>query len=165
MHERRSFLQLLAISTLTVGAAWATQGCATAILGGNDDPPPDPGDDDSNNGPPVGNPVGKATDFSGNGLHLITATQYIVGRDDDGLYAFSALCTCPDGACNLTSSGVVDADGITCSCHGSVYDNKGAVVQGPATKPLESLAIAQAQDGTLFVNPDKTVPSTKRLAI
>jgi len=57
-----------------------------------------------------------------------------VARVADELYAFDDLCT--HEACPL-SAGKLDGTVIMCQCHGSRFDvTTGAVVNGPATKPL-----------------------------
>ena len=38
-----------------------------------------------------------------------------------------------------------------CPCHGSRFDLEGQVVNGPAEKPLERMAVEQQADGTLLV--------------
>ncbi|MGJ6121642.1 Rieske (2Fe-2S) protein [Mycolicibacterium sp. Y3] len=58
---------------------------------------------------------------------------------------FKGLSTvCTHARCAVSSV----ADGkITCPCHGSTFDLDGAVLKGPATKPLATVAVtAQGQD-------------------
>lgn len=54
---------------------------------------------------------------------------------------FSSVC--PHAGCKVSE--VVDAV-IKCPCHGSEFSLDGAVVKGPATKPLESTAITVQGD-------------------
>lgn len=58
---------------------------------------------------------------------------------------FKGLSTvCTHAGCAVSSV----ADGkITCPCHGSTFDLDGAVLKGPATKPLATVAVTvQGQD-------------------
>jgi rieske iron-sulfur protein len=66
-------------------------------------------------------------------------------RAAEGVVAYSAVCTHQACPVNMWSKA---RDGFVCSCHGSVYDpkNGAAVVDGPAPRPLPSLAVKIADD-------------------
>ena len=73
-----------------------------------------------------------------------------VARVDDRLYAFDDLCTCADERCPL-SGGLLTGTTIMCQCHGSKFDiTTGAVVSGPATRPLNVYDV-QEVDGQVLV--------------
>ncbi|GAC1362414.1 MAG: non-heme iron oxygenase ferredoxin subunit [Actinomycetota bacterium] len=63
-------------------------------------------------------------------------TWLAVAIVDGEVYAVDDLCT--HKGCSL-AKGTLEGTTITCSCHGSQFDmTTGAVVKGPADKPLQS---------------------------
>ena len=91
----------------------------------------------------AGDPVAQLTDVpSGGGL---VVGDVVITRDGDTVHAFSATCT--HQGCIV--SGVTDGE-IHCPCHGSAFDaNTGAVVTGPATRPLPVVGV-EVRDGAIF---------------
>ena len=64
-----------------------------------------------------------------------------VARVDGKLYAFDDLC--PHEACPL-SSGLLTGTTLMCQCHGTRFDvTTGAVLQGPATRPLATYEVRE----------------------
>jgi Rieske Fe-S protein len=74
-----------------------------------------------------------------------------IGEGNDGLVAFSAICT--HLGCTVLAQ-LTDKGYIPCPCHGSMFDPKdGAkVVGGPANRPLPSLPIAVDDQGVVRAN-------------
>jgi Rieske Fe-S protein len=90
----------------------------------------------------------------------------IVGRDDGGFYALSATCAhqcCTvvlcDGACTrpvvspndcalpkVASLVTGGAPAFFCPCHGSTFASDGAVLKGPALRPLPAVALSITGD-------------------
>jgi cytochrome b6-f complex iron-sulfur subunit len=114
-------------------------------------------------GNPPGVNVGMASKYATNGLHKVSGTKVLVGRDDGGLFARSSLCTHQN--CDLNTKGVVIATGMHCNCHGGEFDITGKATKSPATGSLKSYALAVGCDGSLFVDTTKTVPADTRLMV
>ncbi|MEP7121307.1 MAG: Rieske (2Fe-2S) protein [Byssovorax sp.] len=116
---------------------------------------------------PAGIAVGVPADFSAAGLHILPGTKVLVGRDDKGLYALTSIC--PHEFCDMDSKqqglsvGTVTPQGINCNCHNSKFDNYGAVMKGPATKPLKAYAMVLGCDGKIYVDKTKVVTIDQRL--
>ena len=73
-----------------------------------------------------------------------------LARAGGRLYAFGDLCTCPGGSCPL-SGGLLTGTTIMCQCHGSRFNIvSGAVVNGPATDPLNVYEAREA-DGDVQI--------------
>ena len=73
-----------------------------------------------------------------------------IARVDERLYAFDGLCTCTPKPCPL-SGGLLAGKTILCQCHGSRFDiATGAVINGPADKPLQVYDV-QEVNGTVLV--------------
>jgi cytochrome b6-f complex iron-sulfur subunit len=110
--------------------------------------------------------IGAPSDFATTGLHLLPGTKVLIGRDDKGLYALTSVCT--HEFCDMDEKqsgktiGTINANGIVCGCHGSTFDNYGAVLKGPANKPLKAYALALCE-GKLYVDKTTQVPVTTRL--
>jgi rieske iron-sulfur protein len=72
-------------------------------------------------------------------------------RAAEGVVAYSAVCTHQACPVNMWSK---DRDAFVCSCHGSVFDprNGAVVVDGPAPRPLPSLALKVADGAVAIVS-------------
>lgn len=82
--------------------------------------------------------------------------NFVVYRDNEGLYAISMTCT--HLGCTVASV----PTGFACPCHGSRFDAFGKVIGGPAPRALPWLELSQAADGQLVVNADNEVAAGTR---
>lgn len=96
-------------------------------------------------------------------LRVLTGFSAYIGRDDDGVYALSSICT--HQGCDMTKQGSVSATQISCNCHGSRYDANGEVTSGPAVATLTHYEVEIDADGEITVHGDKKVPAETRLAV
>lgn len=120
-------------------------------------------------GPPAG-PVdaGNVADIAEGQVVKIEGGAVLLGRDADGLYAMSAICT--HLGCDLTDAGgVIGDDGvITCGSpcgHGSRYDFYGNVLGGPANNPLQHWLVTVDQAGAITVEVGSEVDAADRVPV
>jgi Rieske Fe-S protein len=85
--------------------------------------------------------------------------NFWVVRDANGLYALTARCT-HEGATT-----VVRAGDFYCPRHGSLFTFDGAVVRGPATRPLTHFAMCTTASGNVGVQTTVTVAADVRLNV
>jgi nitrite reductase/ring-hydroxylating ferredoxin subunit len=102
--------------------------------------------------------VGPPSDFPPGSATLIPEHRLFVFRVSDGFYAVSAVCT--HLGCNVARD---EVRGFACPCHGSVFDEAGRVLDGPAPRPLPRYRMTLSQRGELVVDTRRTVGADFRL--
>jgi len=103
-------------------------------------------------------PVGRPEEFPPESVTLLTDHRVFVFRTPEGFYAVSAVCT--HLGCNV---GHEAGRGFACPCHGSTFDEEGAVTSGPAAWPLARFALSLSRRGELVVDTRRTVDAGFRL--
>ena len=78
----------------------------------------------------------------------VQGTKIAVANVDGTFYAFDDTCT--HMGCSL-AGGDLEETAVICPCHGSEFDvTSGAVLQGPASEPVETYEI-RVEGGSLEV--------------
>jgi cytochrome b6-f complex iron-sulfur subunit len=93
--------------------------------------------------------LGRLSDFKMNTLTWIREKELFVMRDEQGIGAFSSRCTHLGCTVQRTETGFL------CPCHGARFDALGAVVHGPAVKPLPWYRVVRYPDGRLWIHLDE----------
>lgn len=79
---------------------------------------------------------------------LVQGVEIAIARLNGRAYALHNLCT--HLACHL-SSGRVESSGLTCLCHGSIFDlATGEPINPPATRPVKTYSVRES-DGHIYV--------------
>jgi Rieske Fe-S protein len=107
--------------------------------------------------------AGNAQDIVVGALQIVPGSTAFIGRDTNGLYAMSAVCT--HQGCLLGTLGATGAAGIGCGCHGSRFDGNGAVTHGPAARPLQHYRVDVGTDGSITIQGGVLVDPTARTAV
>ena len=85
--------------------------------------------------------VGKAKDVAAGTMRVfdVAGTKVSVANTEGQLHAFDDTCT--HAGCSL-ATGTLEGTTVICPCHGSQFDvTSGAVVRGPARRPVRSRAV------------------------
>jgi cytochrome b6-f complex iron-sulfur subunit len=112
--------------------------------------------------PPQSFKIGNPADFAFGAPTFLPDEKIFVFRDrDKGFSVASAVCS----HLGCTVAHFQSDQRFHCPCHGSVFGADGAVLHGPAPKPLQWYEVTMARDGQLRVDKDKNVPSGYRLMV
>lgn len=95
------------------------------------------------------------------GLTYLKKQRVFLIRKGRSFQALSAVCTHLGCSLNRSASG----RGYRCPCHGSRFDEKGKVLNGPAPRSLPWLAVELAADGRLLIDRSRPVGPTEVLQI
>jgi len=93
--------------------------------------------------------IGNAADVADGQMRVfdVAGTKVNVSNVSGHLYAFDDTCT--HVGCSL-ANGELEGTTVTCACHGSRFDvTTGAVIRGPAQRPVRSRAVEVEGDDLL----------------
>jgi Rieske Fe-S protein len=96
-------------------------------------------------------------------LRVIGSQGVVLGRDDRGLYAMSAVCT--HAGCLVSVVGGNGAESLYCGCHASAFDSNGVVTHGPALVDLRHFPVELAADGTITIREDLPALASDRTPV
>jgi cytochrome b6-f complex iron-sulfur subunit len=96
--------------------------------------------------------------FDGTTVTWFPEYRLWIYSDAGELYAISAICT--HLGCTVATE---EGGGFFCPCHGSRFGPSGAVVAGPAPRPLVHLELSLAPDGQVVVDQQQEVSPETRL--
>ena len=71
---------------------------------------------------------------------------YVLAQPEGDFAALSPICT------HLGCTVEIEGARLVCPCHGSTYDRTGAVLQGPAERPLARYRTRLSSDGVLSID-------------
>jgi nitrite reductase/ring-hydroxylating ferredoxin subunit len=100
--------------------------------------------------------LGEASSISEGAMRVfdLEGTRVNIAHAGDAFYGFEDTCT--HMGCSL-AKGELDGTVVTCACHGSQFDvTSGAVLRGPAQRPVRSIPVTVA-DGELLAEAPSTL--------
>ena len=105
--------------------------------------------------------AGKPTDYPDDTATFIEEVRLFVVRKGNNYRAMSGIC--PHLGCTVNA--VPGKLPFLCPCHGSHFDNNGAVVSGPSPRGLTWHSVTLSKDGRLVIDMDLAVTHDKNLVI
>jgi Rieske Fe-S protein len=133
--NRREFFAKSALAGAVTAALAAVQGCGDGQIGPSEASVQVGGSINVSDFPGLAS-VGTLVDVGGG--------RAVIRTGASSFHAFSMVCT--HEGCETN----VENNRFQCPCHGSIFANTGAVIQGPAARPLDSIPVTfDAASGTL----------------
>ncbi len=101
----------------------------------------------------------KPEDYPDGSITFLEDERVFLIRKGNTFRCLSAICT--HLGCTVNRA----EHGFHCPCHGSVFDDQGAVKGGPAPRPLDWFLVALSKDGRLLVDKSVRVGADKYLVL
>jgi cytochrome b6-f complex iron-sulfur subunit len=134
---RRDFIKLATQGLLALSGVLGL-GMVVRFLSYQPDPPP-----------PARFEAGKVTDYLPDSRTVLPNVPALLVRNKKEFIAYSLVCT------HLGCTVQVTAQGFTCPCHGSRYDEHGNVTKPPASKSLQILRVEVTADGQVVLYKER----------
>jgi cytochrome b6-f complex iron-sulfur subunit len=103
--------------------------------------------------------AGRPEDYADGSVTFLEDERVFLVRKGNTFRCLSAVCT--HLGCTVNRAG----QGYHCPCHGSVFDDAGAVRSGPAPRSLEWFAVTMSRDNRLVVDKNLRVGADKCLVV
>ena len=103
--------------------------------------------------------AGKPDDFPDGSVTFMEDERVFLVRKGNTFRCLSSICT--HLGCTVNRSDV----GYHCPCHGSVFDEQGAVKGGPAPRGLDWFEVSLSKDKRLLVDKSQRVAPDKYLVL
>jgi len=100
--------------------------------------------------------AGKVEEFAVGTINRVLAGRFFIARSEDGLLALWQKCT----HLGCAVPWVEEEKQFHCPCHGSLFNEKGEVVGGPAPRPMDLFPI-DIRNGEVWVDTGKPIQRTK----
>lgn len=153
--SRRDFLRTTCCSAALAALGLTLTSCDSSAMEG--DPGPDLGNGGSSGETGIvvsGNTItldltgsqASAVAAAGGFLFIQSAQALVVNLDGQTIRAFTSVCT--HQQCDINR---FQSDEFVCPCHGSRFDTRGQVVQGPANAPLRQFSVTRNGDTVTIV--------------
>ena len=103
--------------------------------------------------------AGRPEDYADGSVTFLEDERVFIVRRGNSFQCLSAICT--HLGCTVNRTG----GGYHCPCHGSVFNNQGLVLSGPAPRGLEWFQVTLSQDHRLVVDKTARVAADQSLVI
>ena len=103
--------------------------------------------------------IGKPDDYADGSVTFMEDERVFLIRKGNAFRCMSAVCT--HLGCTVNRA----EQGYHCPCHGSVFDDQGAIKGGPAPRGLEWFLVTLSKDSRLVVDKSQRVNAEKYLIV
>jgi len=103
--------------------------------------------------------AGKPGDYLDGSVTFLDDERVFIVRRGNTFRCLSAICTHLGCTVNRASNG------YRCPCHGSMFNDQGVVVNGPAPRPLDWFSVTLSKDNRLVVDKGQRVAEDKYLVV